>query len=620
MSRRRGLLDRLLLLAAKTHARRQLHRFLHDAHRAEFVQENVRRELVRHHADSAFGREHGFAKIRSHADFIRQIPIHGYDDLRPYVERVMNGDVAAMFPRGERILMFATTSGTTDRPKYVPVTSAFLREYRRGWNAFGLKALLDHPAAVLRPILQVVSPIDEQRTERGVPCGAISGLLAATQKGLVKKYYVLPPEVGRIADPESRYYTIVRLALAQDVAWMITASPATQLKVAKTLGEHTESLLRDLHDGDLRPPNPISPEIRRSLDMRLRADPGRARELQRIAQMNGGLTPATAWNLSLLSNWMGGTMGLHLREFPRYFGDCPVRDIGLLATEGRVCVPLEDGTPAGVLDVRGAFFEFIPADEPGAASSSPQAGRLGTAHRLRCHELTLGAEYRVVMSTWAGLFRYDLGDFVRVRGFLGQAPLVEFLHRGAHVSSMTGEKLTEWQVTTAFDRVRREGSLALDNRVTAADNCSLAVDNFVLAPAWGEPPFYRLYLDEPCTNVDALAVRLDEELSRLNIEYASKRASNRLGPIIVSTLPCGTLARLDSLCQHRLGASNEQFKHKYLLTRPDEDAELSCSSDEAAGVTGGSSTSASGVTGGSSTSASGATGGLPTRGVPPITP
>ncbi len=561
MNRRRSLLDRLLLLAAKTHARRQLHRFLSDANRAESVQERVRCELVQHHADSAFGREHGFAKIRSHADFIRQVPIRSYDDLRPYVDRVMRGEVTAMFPPGERVHMFATTSGTTDRPKYVPVTTAFLREYRRGWNAYGLKALLDHPSAVLRPILQVVSPIDEQRTEQGVPCGAISGLLAATQKGLVKQYYVLPPEVGRITDPESRYYTIARLALARDVAWMITASPATQLTVAKTLAQRTESLLRDLHDGDLRPPSPISPGIRQSLDMRLRADADRASELQRIAQANGGLTPAKAWNLSLLSNWMGGTMGLHLRDFPRYFGECPVRDIGLLATEGRVCVPLDDGTPAGVLDVRGAFFEFVPADE------SKEAGRVGTAHFLRCHELTFGAEYRVVMSTWAGLFRYDLGDFVRVRGFLGQAPIVEFLHRGAHVSSMTGEKLTEWQVTTAFDHVRRD--------------CRLAIDNFVLAPTWAEPPFYRLYLDdpcthadEPCTHVDVLAVRFDEELSRLNIEYASKRASNRLATVTVSTLPKGTLARLDSLQQHRRSASNEQFKHKYLLTHPDEDAEL----------------------------------------------
>lgn len=589
---RRSLLDRLLLLGAKTHAKRQLRRFLHDAHRAESVQERVRCELVQYHASSAFGRDHGFSKIRSYSDFIHQIPMHDYDDLRPYVDRVMQGDIAALFPSNERILMFATTSGTTDRPKYVPVTQAFLREYRRGWNAYGLKALLDHPSAVLRPILQVVSPLDEQRTERGVPCGAISGLLAATQKGLVKKYYVLPSEVGRIANPDARYYTMVRLAIAQDVAWMITASPATQLKAAKTLARHAEQLIRDLHDGDLRPPNPISHDIRQSLNARLTPNVNRARELQRVAEKIDGLTPAATWNLSLLSNWMGGTMGLHLRDFPRYFGDCPVRDIGLLATEGRVCVPLEDGTPAGVLDVRGAFFEFVPMEaSEGTVAGKPvtgvsvapassrcaqgQADTVDTAHLLRCHELTPGSEYRVVMSTWAGFFRYDLGDFVRVRGYMGQAPIIEFLHRGAHVSSMTGEKLTEWQVTAAFGIARRVGNLA--------------VDNFVLAPAWGEPPHYRLYLDQPsalagdsCTNapnhsiqINAFAARFDTELSRLNIEYASKRVSNRLGPVTVSTLPAGTLARLDSLQQHRRGASNEQFKHKYLLTRPDEDADLS---------------------------------------------
>lgn len=555
MKQQTGLLDRLLMVAAKWHARRQLTRFLRDAHQARIVQERLRRELIEHHRDSDFGRDHGFTKLRDRSDFLEHIPVRTYDELRPYLDRVVRGDVGAMFPRGQRILMFATSSGTTDHPKRVPVTPRFLREYRRGWNAYGLAALLDHPDAVLRPILQVVSPMEEQRTDTGVPCGAISGLLASTQKGLVRKYYVLPAATGRIPDPESRYYTISRLALTQDVAWMITASPATQLMVARAIESQAEALIRDVHDGELRPPGEISADIRRALAPRLTADRARAGSLRRIAEIHGRLTPQHVWNLSFLSNWMGGTMGLHLRDFPRYFGQCPVRDIGLLATEGRVCVPLEDGTPAGVLDVRGAYFEFLPPD-----STAPSSRDGAVAHTLACHELAVGSEYRVVMSNWSGLFRYDLGDYVSVRGFLGQAPIVEFLHRGAHVSSMTGEKLTEWQATAAFEHVVRESALPLRT--------------FVLAPAWATPPFYRLYIDEPCTEPRSLADRFDAALSRVNIEYASKRTSNRLGSVIIETLPVGSIARLDALRQNRRGSSNEQFKHKYLLTTPDEDAEL----------------------------------------------
>ena len=56
-------------------------------------------------------------------------------------------------------------------------------------------------------------------------------------------------------------------------------------------------------------------------------------------------------------------MGAYLRQYPRYFGDLPVRDVGLIASEGRMTIPLADGTPAGVLDVTSHYFEFIPEEE-----------------------------------------------------------------------------------------------------------------------------------------------------------------------------------------------------------------------------------------------------------------
>lgn len=470
----------------------------------------------------------------------------------------MNGETGALLGARQRVLMFATTSGTTNRPKFVPVTDRFLREYRRGWNVFGLKALLDHPDAVLRGILQVVSPMDEQRAPSGLPCGAISGLLAATQKRLVRKYYVLPASAGRIEDAETRYYTISRLALSRDVAWLITASPATQLKVARTISQHAESLIRDVRDGTLTPPVGLNGDCRAALAPHVNADAARANALQEMADRHGALRASHCWNLSLLSNWTGGTMGLHLRDFPQHFGDTPVRDIGLLASEGRVTIPFDDATPAGVLDVQGAFFEFV---EASALNESPtiSAAPPRDAFRL-AHELEIDREYRVVMTTWAGFARYDLGDHVRVRGFLGQAPILEFLHRGAHVSSMTGEKLTERQVVEAYELARTEAGLR---------ECL-----FVLTPVWGDPPRYRLFLQERCDDEELVSRVMDELLRRVNVEYASKRASRRLGGVDVVELPRGSLDRADAELRTRRSASNEQFKHRYLLSQPGEDDEL----------------------------------------------
>jgi hypothetical protein len=514
------------------------------------TQERVLQAKLARNADSEYGRKHGFSRIRSYRDFITRVPVQTYEDLSPYVKRVMAGDVRAMFGHGQRVLMFAMTSGSTDKPKYVPVTPAFLREYRSGWNAFGVKALLDHPEGFLRSILQVVSSMDERRTHFGVPCGSISGLLAATQKHLVRKYYVTPRQTGHISDPEARYYAIMRFAVPCDVAWGITASPATQLKLARAAARHAECLIRDIHDGTLRAPGEIAEPVQRALMPDSQPDRATAARLTALVEKHGELLPKHYWDLAFLANWTGGTLGLHLQNFPHYFGDTPVRDIGLLATEGRVSACLQDGSPAGVLDAGGSFFEFVDAE---ADASDALA-----IHR--CHEVIPGREYRVLLTTSAGFYRYDIGDHVLVHGFEGQAPVLEFLHRGLHVSSVTGEKLTEWQVTAAFERCSGE--------------LGLPVSNFVLAPCWADPPFYRLHIEQSVQNTDRLVRLFEVELSAMNMEYGSKRSSGRLGPIVVNRLPSGTLAKLDAERMSGRGVSNEQYKHQYLYTKPGDDAVL----------------------------------------------
>jgi len=147
-----------------------------------------------------------------------------------------------------------------------------------------------------------------------------------------------------------------------------------------------------------------------------------------------------------------------------------------------------------------------------------------------------------------------------VQGFFGQAPLIEFLHRGAHTSSITGEKLTEWQVTTAFERARR--------------HLEVAEDAFVLAPRWGDPPRYVLHVERHVQQIERLACAMDEELSKINPEYASKRGSRRLGLVMAEQLPDGALAAWNAARARRRGLVNEQFKPRYLLSDPDEEARL----------------------------------------------
>ncbi|MCG3137341.1 MAG: hypothetical protein HJJLKODD_01185 [Phycisphaerae bacterium] len=551
----RTLIDRAMFVGAHWHARQTLVRFMRAIRHATTLQEHLLLEKLHRNAGSDFGRRYGFRQVRSYTDFQRQVPLQTYEQLEPEINRLREGDFSALLGEGQQVLMFALTSGTCGQPKFIPVTRRFLNEFRSGWNAFGLKALADHPGTFLRPIVQVTSRMDEQLTRAGIPCGAITGLLAATQKSLVRKYYVTPRAAAYINDAPARYYTIMRLAVAvPDVAFLITANPATQLRLARTADQQAESLIRDIRDGTLRRDLDIPEAVRGQLQPRLLADPIRARQLEQLLRRHGRLLPRHYWSLGFLCNWTGGTMGLYLRDFPEYFGEAPVRDIGLLASEGRMSIPLQDGTAAGVLDVTSHFYEFISAEQV----NQPQP------ECLRSHELQVGSDYFVVLTNSAGLYRYQIGDRVRVTGYEQQAPIIEFLDKGAHISSMSGEKLTENQVV-----------MALNPLISA-----LGATNYLLAPQFEETPHYLLHLEpSPAAPLQTehlaqLAQQADDALCRQNIEYAGKRSSLRLGPLRLNLLPPGFLEQRDQQLSRRYRANNEQYKHQFLLTKPGDDADF----------------------------------------------
>jgi len=124
------LFDKLAAKVAIGHARRVYERFRAATRRAVAVQEDVLLSRIRRNADSELGRRYRFDRISSVDDFVRHVPLMDYEAHRPYIERVKLGDLRAMFGPGQRVLMFALTSGTTDQPKYIPVTEDFLDEYR----------------------------------------------------------------------------------------------------------------------------------------------------------------------------------------------------------------------------------------------------------------------------------------------------------------------------------------------------------------------------------------------------------------------------------------------------------------------------------------------------------
>jgi len=537
----RDLASAAVLWRAHGHFRR----FLEGARHLRRAQERVLLAKVRRNAASDFGRQHRFSRIDSVAEFRRHVPVCRYEYLEPYVERVLRGETTALFGPEEEVVMFALTSGTTDTPKRIPVTRSFLEEYQAGWLIWGWGAYRGHRQAFAGDILNIVSRPDEERTGLGVPCGAVSGLISQMQPWVVRGFYALPSLVNCVESAESKYYLILRLTVPGSVTLCCTPNPSTLVRLSEIGNKHASELVEDIGRGGVSERWAIPDHVREQLRKGLKPQRRAARRLARLLERNGRLLPRDYWPaMDLLAIWKGGTVSLYLPQLREAFGAVATRDIGLIASEGRMSIPLSDDGSAGPLDLLHQFFEFIPEEE--VDSEQP--------HTLLPHEVEVGGRYYVVLTTSGGCYRYNIMDHVEVVDRYYEAPVIEFLNKGEHISSLTGEKLTENQVVQALRLINERLGLPPTQEVT-------------MTPVWGDPPHYTLLLPEGAIRVEcwsALLGGLERELCARNIEYAQKRKSGRLGPPTLRVVSATQFASVSNERQGHLRAL-EQHKHVFLV-------------------------------------------------------
>jgi len=507
------------------------------------IQQRKMLDIVRRNRETEYGRAHGFAAVRSVADFTRNVPRNTYETLTPSITRMTRGERNVL--TADAPLMFATTSGTTGRAKYIPVTPSYLHEYSHAIHVHTYRVLADHPDVLEGKTLTSVSSDREGVTEGGIPYGAISGYLNRTQPASLRKFYSLPQEIGMIKDIDRKYYLTLRHGLADDIRYLATPNPSSLLLLAGKMSLYADELIHDIRTGTVNP-NFLPEDAPAGLTASLRADPARATELATIVRRTGQLLPADAWpNLRVISCWKGGTMPLYLSKLPHFYGDCHVRDFGYMASEGRGSTPLVNAGAGGVLSITSHFLEFLPEER----RDDPDAPL------LTCEQLQTDHQYYVFLTTSAGLYRYDINDVVRVVDFYHRTPVIEFVRKGQGISSITGEKLTESQVTAAvLGTVKRYG---------------FNLEHFTACVEWGDPPRYAFYAElgddvstEECRR---FLQAVDRALSVQNIEYESKRESQRLGPLVLKRVAPGAYQRLR---QQRVaeGAPEAQVKIPHLST------------------------------------------------------
>jgi hypothetical protein len=461
--------------------------------------------------DCDYGSRHGFCSIRSPQDYQKAVPICSYEDLRKYVERMLHGETDVLVSAPVR--RFFRTSGTTAAPKYVPVTDSLIRDKWRAFQMYWNSAFEAHPDARRGVVVTNFSDSSsEEKTAAGLLCGSESAFWSAWTSGpRVCGASPLPKVVSKVRDVEARYYTIARILLGENVSTLMTLNPSTMLALFDTMDEHADRLLDDIERGGIDADLPIDPEARAHVEKRYPGNTNRARQLRDVLRTSKPrLLPTEIWpQLRLVVSWRSPMVAPYLKLLEPYVGSVPQRDYISMASEGVIAIPLEDGGNGGVLATSIHYYEFVPEEQ--AVKQNPDV--------LLAHELEAGKNYEVLLSTSGGLYRYNIGDVLHVRGIIGATPIVEFLYRAGATCSLTGEKLTENHVVGAIS--------------AAAVQVGVNVHSYTMFPATTPFPHYVLLAEFAApTNhgrLKTLLHELDRQLGHFNVEYSSKRKSRRLG-------------------------------------------------------------------------------------------
>ena len=466
------------------------------------AQAAILERLLRQNAGCAYGKRWQFSRLRGRRDFQNAVPIVTYDDLAPWMQQMTDGEPDVL--TSERVLMFEKTSGSSDSAKYIPYTASLREEFRTAIGAWMYDLYRHHPKLLTGNSYWSLTPLARKKeyTKGGRPVGFENDAeyFSGWQRKLLNTLMAVPNETALISDLTGCLYVTLRFLLqSPSLAFVSIWSPTFLNILLDQLRQHGGRLCCDLRDGELRPPSLISIAELKPLKKYLRADPVRAALLRGILLRDGPIATQELWpNLCMISCWADASSRLAVPAIQESFPGSPIQGKGLLATEGVVSIPI-CSAQGSVVAVTSHFFEFLEKD-----SATPRL----------LHELELGREYSVLLTTGGGLWRYRLGDRVRVTGFLEQTPVLEFLGREGNVSDVCGEKLS-----AAF-----VDSVLLELEAERACTPGFAM----LAPSFEASPRYVLFFHGRIES-GQFAELLDAKLRR-NPHYDYCRKLGQLSP------------------------------------------------------------------------------------------
>ena len=438
------------------------------------TQQAVLADILHRNRDCAFGREHRFAELKNYGDFARALPVRRYEDFSPSIGQIAAGRSGIL--TAEAISNFEETGGSSGGAKLIPYTDGLYAAFRRAVLPWLADLQRQRPQALAGRLFFVISPLTRSRdkTEGGIPIGSGNDLDyfgRETGAALAEKTLFLPELLAAQTAEEWQFHCARLLLSAENLSFISVWSPSILLPILQTMQELQDRLLAEIHE------------------------PRRRAVLSRALSATQPDTRLIWPQLDTVSCWDSHTAAAPAALLRQKLPHVWIQGKGLLSTEAVSSIPFSDGLHP-ILAVDSHFYEF--ADERDIYPA---------------WALQNGCDYRLIITTQGGLYRYDTGDRVCIRSMENGIPRLEFVGRDSLTSDLCGEKLTEAFVRRAM--LRTAPGLP---------------DHALLQGVNAAPPYYRLILSDGHPASDTgLAAALDNALGE-NPQYAYARRIGQLAP------------------------------------------------------------------------------------------
>lgn len=520
--------------------------------------EQTLRGILTYGKDTEFGKEHDFEYILAakddnelYARYAEKIAPSDYEDYRPYIDRHKNGEANVLVPGKPK--MYATTSGTTKEPKWIPITDVYLQNvYGKMTKVWLYNYIMNRPKCFYGKLVTIVGKDVEGYAPDGTVAGSVSGVTRRDAPSFVKELYAIPGGVYGIKDYNARYYTIMRLSIETDAHIFITANPSTLVEVQKNVDKYYDQYCEDIEKGTLSHDFDIPEDVRKEVEEMIEPNPKRAAELRELKKKYGRVLPKHYWpNLQVLNTWKCGNTYVYLDKIAGFFPEkCLHQEFGYFSSECRFGLVMDD-TNYTTLFPHYHYYEFI-AEEDVDKLDKPEEMKKVKFYQL--HELKQGKRYCPFVSTFAGLYRYNMNDLVEVGTPYFNTPRVFMIQKVNGIVTMTGEKLHERQFIEAVNKAAKESGKAVKFFIGFAD---LAISSY---------HFYYEFEDQNTTQAecDEFTKLVDKYLREQNVEYVAKRDSFRVGDPIGHLLVENSFEQFKAACILE-GARDGQFKLNLLL-------------------------------------------------------